>query len=370
MSRIVKLGTLSVFVAGFGFLTNADALTPLCDQDYGSTFLNAVADRDVNQIKKLLANGADPNATSRGVFPLMLTLQGQSTNCARLTPDKEIFNLLVEAGADVRKKHIFEDRQIIHMAAAVGEVDFIAMAIRSGAAVDTRAKNGVTPLMIAIFSGHADAVDFLLRSGANPNATAGESKETPLHLAARRPGQDNRVAKLLVTHGAKYQINGHVGPFYPFAQFYRQPTGDIGELIDLFKRAGGDINEQASRKEQMLDGVADVPPPHTPLNVGLISTHAPQELFEAMLQKGANPNMGALYALAGRNDFGNVPLKRKDLLALLFQYGARVELTPRSGKLDILESARVRNPVYYGELTEIVERYSKNSSAGSKREFH
>jgi len=331
------------------------ALKPPCRLEYGAPLLNAVADRKIQEVRELLSSGADPNVRVGDLNPLLLTFLRTSTTCRRHPPHVELFQILVSAGADVKAD------DLIYRAAESGDVEILQAAVNAGASINAPSRRGGTPLTAAIQQGKSDAVKFLLVAGVDPNQVirfpGSSSARTALHDAARRPGPENLIAKLLVAHGAKYQINNQYGPFYDLSRFYMEPKGDIGELIDLFIKVGGDINEEADPRRQMLSGLMTVPPVHTPLNVGLISTLAPREVFEAMLKKGANPNKGALYALAGRRDYANVPLKRKDLLRLLFQFGARPDLTPTVGNTGVLEAAGLNFPEYARELNEILKDY-------------
>lgn len=365
--RIVSLDCSLLFAAVIKFVLVVGALVyavqshsskPACRMEYGSPLLDAVANRDIPMVTDLLMKGSDPNMSVGGTYPLLLSVHGSSTNCNTPPPDPQLFRMLVNAGADVNRITSQGGGSFIFLGAATGKVEILRLALEFGANVNTRALDGNTPLIVAARNTHVDAVELLLRANADVNAVYHDSRFTALHFAARNPGAENKLAKLLVAHGATYQINGRVGPFFEFSRFYREERGNIDELIDLLVSAGGAINEVAHADNQMLSSLQTARhPPQTPLNVGLTSTHAPREVFEAMLKKGADPNMGALYALAIREDFSNVSLKRKDLLELLFQYGARVERTPQFTSLSIVASANRINPIYARELMEIIERY-------------
>jgi ankyrin repeat protein len=62
---------------------------------------------------------------------------------------------------------------------------------------------GMTPLLLAIFAGDIDAVEALLRQGADCNMPQrGESTATPLWHAQEDFGLEE-IAELLRKHGAK-----------------------------------------------------------------------------------------------------------------------------------------------------------------------
>ena len=125
---------------------------------------------------------------------------------------------------------------------------------------------------------------------------------------------------------------------------YEGSINDLGELIDLLIRAGCDLNHNR--------------PGPTPLNLAVGFSRTSREMIELMLMKGADPNRRrTLYALADRQDRPSAPLKRRQILELLFQYGARIEKTPQNGVQPLIEYAQQRNPEYGRELLEVAERF-------------
>lgn len=93
------------------------------------TLLRAVESCDRDQVRALLASGADPNAA---------TAYGQTALMA---------------------------------AASQGDTEVVRMLLDAGAHINARKEDGFTPLICAVFFGHTDVVRLLLRSGADLNAT-------------------------------------------------------------------------------------------------------------------------------------------------------------------------------------------------------
>jgi ankyrin repeat protein len=87
-------------------------------------------------------------------------------------------------------------------AAALGRMDDLDRALAaSAAAVNARAYDGWTPLHLAAFFGHHDAVVRLLRAGADIAAQSRNSmRNTPLHAALA--GNHTKIAVLLIERGA------------------------------------------------------------------------------------------------------------------------------------------------------------------------
>lgn len=68
-------------------------------------------------------------------------------------------------------------RQLIHCAADYGQTEVLQILLANGADVNAKDKHGITPLLNAIFEGHARAVKLLLEKGADKTvkAPSGES---------------------------------------------------------------------------------------------------------------------------------------------------------------------------------------------------
>ncbi|MDP6307246.1 MAG: ankyrin repeat domain-containing protein, partial [Verrucomicrobiota bacterium] len=72
--------------------------------------------------------------------------------------------------------------------------------IAKGAVVNTKNKNGGTPLHNATWKGHMEIVELLIANGADPNAKDIEG-ETPLNWVEE--GKHKELADLLRKHGGK-----------------------------------------------------------------------------------------------------------------------------------------------------------------------
>jgi len=85
-------------------------------------------------------------------------------------------------------------------AAKNGDIAAVENLLEKGADVNTRAKDGWTPLMHAAQNGHTAVVKALIENGADVNAKANDNG-----TALSRAGQGNHteITKLLKTAGAK-----------------------------------------------------------------------------------------------------------------------------------------------------------------------
>ena len=102
----------------------------------------------------------------------------------------EVVDMLIEAGAEID----------VFAAAATGRIEDLRRGASTGS-VNVYAYDGWTPLHLAAFFGHLDAVRLLLDAGGDVTAVSRNAiKNTPLHAATA--GKHPEVALLLLGHGA------------------------------------------------------------------------------------------------------------------------------------------------------------------------
>ena len=89
---------------------------------------------------------------------------------------------LLKAGADPNSRLLLDGRTPLHLAAGRNHNPIITSLLEKGALLDTTSKNGMTPLDMAVTNGCTDAVDTLLKEGADPNVRI--LGKPLLHIAA------------------------------------------------------------------------------------------------------------------------------------------------------------------------------------------
>ncbi len=154
---------------------------------------SAIRDGNQQQIKALLAKGANLNAPDAdGTTPLMHAVVNAEANCVKLLLDKGADpNLSNKAGAtalmwavsDLKKVQLLlakganvnavskDEKSPLRLALNLpNPMPVVQALLAKGANVNQADKNGFTPLMFAGFSGNLELIQLLLAQGADPKA--------------------------------------------------------------------------------------------------------------------------------------------------------------------------------------------------------
>lgn len=117
------------------------------------------------------------------------------------------------------------------LAAFFGHADAVKVILEHGAAIDARDKSrfGNTALDAAVAADHADVVRILLASGANVNVRDA-SDYTPLHKAAANGNVD--IARMLLDRGADVAAV-RKGGATPLAEASAKGHAAVGDLLRL-----------------------------------------------------------------------------------------------------------------------------------------
>ncbi len=184
-------------------------------------FMNAATQGDMPKVKEMLksdptlATAKDENGTS---VILKATYHRQ----------REVVQTLLASGVEL---NIFE-------AAATGQTRRVEELTRQDKSLaNAFAPDGFMPLGLAVFFGHPETVDLLLKAGADVNATTRESmKVTPLASAAA--ARQIEIARVLIAHGANVNAQAE-SAFTPLHEVAAR--GDL-EFATLLLDHGADIN--------------------------------------------------------------------------------------------------------------------------------
>ena len=158
----------------------------------------AVAFYDVNSVKLLLKNKANPNIAPKNgstETPLFEVSASTDLNTAkdealfrRRSKSAKICKLLVKAKAKIDHVNSFNETPLIK-AAGNGREDICSILIAAGAYVNKKNSLDQTALHAAAKSGYWKVVKLLLRKGARAG-TKDKLKQTALSLAQKRGDED------------------------------------------------------------------------------------------------------------------------------------------------------------------------------------
>lgn len=207
------------------FLGGEDALQNRLDQ----ALLQAALKHNLNEVKRLLSEGADINAVdSKGRTPAMIAVHEQQL---------DLFNLLVKHHADVNLRDQRSDNPLLY-AGAEGLLDFVQAAIAAHA--DTKLTNrfGGTALIPAADRGHVEIVQELLEhSDVDVNHVNNLGWTALLEAVILGDGGDRhqRIVALLIQHGADVNLADRDG----VTPLQHAKQRRYSQMIDMLTAAGG-----------------------------------------------------------------------------------------------------------------------------------
>lgn len=267
--------------------------------EYGSTALtdfiyrNAYSNTDdlqIEIIKTLLEAGANPNVFHDGYdgdcnFPLKILAQQARLELIKLLLSHgadatlkckngdnalssssgakylEQSNILIDAGADVNAAENNWGTTPLMIAVGFRDFPLIKKLLAKGANINTQANNGSSPLIFAIATGEKkpdiQLVEFLLKSGANPNLTLKQSGElkgaTALSLAIwyeprystdKYQYASDEILKLLIAYKADVNLTVQ----YKDSPLVSAVKGGRVEAVKILIEAGADVKGEEGHK--------------------------------------------------------------------------------------------------------------------------
>ena len=128
----------------------------------------------------------------------------------------------------------------LHRAVESDDAQAVERLVRGGADVNAATRYRVTPLSIAILRGNVDIARALLAAGANPNLVMGAGE--PIIMTAARTG-NVPLLKALLDGGADANARER---FYGQTPLMWAAIEDHGPAIQLLAAAGADVNARAN----------------------------------------------------------------------------------------------------------------------------
>lgn len=191
--------------------------------------LAAVKQGDTETMQKLLADGADINATDeRGRTSAMIAVH---------TNQLAMFNLLVEHGANINIRDDHSDNPLLY-AGAEGKLDFVRAAIAAGADTTITNRFGGTALIPAADRGHVEIVrELLTTSDVNIDHVNNLGWTALLEAVILGDGgkKHQEIVRLLIEHGADVNLADHDG----VTPLQHAKQRGYKEMIEMLTKAGG-----------------------------------------------------------------------------------------------------------------------------------
>jgi serine/threonine-protein phosphatase 6 regulatory ankyrin repeat subunit B len=158
--------------------------------------VKAVEQGDAGAVRQLLAAGSLADSCHpTGHSNLMI---------AATTGHREIFEMLLDAGADPYLSYGGFGGTALDDAAAMGRSEIVAVWLERGLDVNLADDVGNTPLMAAAAAGHVEIVHRLLAAGADVNARTLDGISA---LSVARHGRHHDVVAKLHAAGASFDPN-------------------------------------------------------------------------------------------------------------------------------------------------------------------
>ena len=206
---------------------------------------SAIKQGDIDQVRKLLEDGADPNKTNTyGTFPLFIAI---------LNKQFKIFELLLKhSDINVNQANSYGYTVLIH-AAHHGYTDVVKLLLNhQNIDVNQANNNGYTALNWAAYKGHIDVVKLLLKRKDIDVNQANNDGETALYWAAYY--NYTNVVKLLLKRKDidVNQANNKGKTALYWAAFY----GRIEIIKLLLERKDIDVNQADNDGETALNWAA------------------------------------------------------------------------------------------------------------------
>jgi len=267
--------------AAVDLLLKANAKAATAD-DYGETPLTlACANGNPVITGELLEAGADANASRwNGETPLMIAVR---------SGNPQVLRLLIEHGAKVDAVESRKGQDALMWAAAEGHTEAVEVLLKAGAEPNTASKGGFSPLIFAAQNGDIKTVECLIAAGADIEyAVPAGLNALLVAMGARKL----RVAELLLAKGGASVTakdrNGNT-LLHSAAQL-----GDL-EMARALIAKGADVNAKTSRPQGGRGGGGGggrgVTGEQTPLMLAARNNHP--DLMHALIEAGADPKIKA-----------------------------------------------------------------------------
>ncbi|MBC7539421.1 MAG: ankyrin repeat domain-containing protein [Bacteriovorax sp.] len=178
------------------------------------SLFDAILTSDLDEVNYTLECGADTNSVNKvGCTPLLNLLDSQcGTRLTRsiypFSPMKlnQLSSLLIDSGTNIEGQDPINQQTALHKAVLLNNSDVVKMLVDLEANINSQDSNGLTPLMLSVFSGDYFLVNDLLT--ANANIELKNKKGKTAYDLAKDLGRED-IAELLLPVKSSILISGN-----------------------------------------------------------------------------------------------------------------------------------------------------------------
>ena len=234
-------------------LLNANADVNAQDLN-GCTALSGACYHDNDEMMQcLLKAKANPNICSKNsVSPLNVYIASFDSKSSTVAA-------LLKAGADPNISDIFYNRSPLHMACFHGHKDIVSLLLKAKAKVNALDCEGNTPLCLAAYTCHEEAIKHLLEAGADTELENNSHGWTPIFYAVANGHLG--IVKHLIHHGASVKRNrygetpldlaahfGHIEILDTLSQAIQTPSQAVAKAKRQIKKSTGQTKDEKSKQ--------------------------------------------------------------------------------------------------------------------------
>jgi ankyrin repeat protein len=309
--------------APFPTRTQAETTKPAKhDPSKDGPLLDAAKNGDLPGVKRLLSEGADPNARNKDGYTALMAASEKG--------DVDIVNVLMYRGADVNSVDKTGNTALM-IGASRGQDKVVTALLEKGANVNYKDKEGETPL-VRVLAGrtspfsHPLLSKILLDKGADPNARDKKGDTALMRAAINGHGG---AMKELLQKGVDVNARDDRGQTVLTKLIAECPERgrrgtDILIMVPLLLDNGADINLRYENGETALMKLITSNPRGSSWD--MLPDYHVKELAELFLKKGADVNATDEFgqtAFSAAKRYHDDPILRNTLPNLLKKYGAK-----------------------------------------------